>query len=892
MSGEKKLIGAVTGDKSYDKVVSSETQEKTFIKGLGFCGNMPYAGSNAAAVDVKDGKIIRIRPFHFDWKYKPEDMNYWQFKARGKVFESGLKTLLPPYTLGYKKRVYSPNRILYPLKRVDWEPGGENINAKNRGKSKYKRISWDEATTIIKSEVDRISEKYGPCAITSRYGGIHGETKVLHYHWGAWGRLLNYYLPEYTEVGPCGGCSWVGWKVGAYHVWGMGSRQGCMRPQQNCAKDMAEHTDLMLHWASDEERTPLAWDGYQATRLIYWYKELGIKQIYIDPCLNYAAAIHADKWIPVIPNTDAALHLAISYVWMTEDTYDKEYIATHSVGFDKYQDYVLGKVDGVPKTPAWASLRCGVPEWTIKALAREWSSKNTSILIGNGGPQIRGPYAHEPARLQVCNLAMQGLGKPGRHQVNMIEWNHNIGRPDIQLNTNIFPRASILPNLEQACRGNPRTKPASQEICSGIMAETLSRAPETTSWYGTRWLGEGQFVKSSYPGNGKPEIHMLWTDGPCGLACQMDGFNVENVWKDSKIEFFVAQHPWLENDCLYADIILPTNTKLEEEDIGEDIQSGQYPMVMLEGKCIEPLGESKSDFEAVGEVAKKVGIFDKFIENKNDSEWIKLGFDTCGIKDKISWEEFKEKGYYVIPTAPDWEKDPVGMEGFLKDPESNPLETPTGKIEFYSERLAKYFPDDKERPPVPAWVAGGPGWTHDESLWGEKCKKYPMLLVSNHPKWRVHVEHDDISWIREIPSCKVKGFDGYLYEPVWINPHDAASRGIENGDIVKIFNERGAVLGGAIVTERVIQGAVSQDHGARLDEIIPGKLDRGGSNNLISPMGRPSKYTSPGCCSSGYLVEVEKVTIAQMEDWRQKYPEAFARDYEPAYGPLFSGWIE
>jgi trimethylamine-N-oxide reductase (cytochrome c) len=230
------------------------------------------------------------------------------------------------------------------------------------------------------------------------------------------------------------------------------------------------------------------------------------------------------------------------------------------------------------------------------------------------------------------------------------------------------------------------------------------------------------------------------------------------------------------------------------------------------------------------------------------------------------------------------------MAKFVEDPKNNPLETPSGLIEFESVGLKEHFPDDKERPPVPHWVTGGPGWTHDESLVGERAKTYPLLLISNHPKWRVHAEHDDITWLREIPTCKVKGPDGYLYEPIWINPVDAAKRGIVSGDIVKMYNERGAVLGGAYVTDRIIPGALSQDHGARGDPITD-RLDRGGSNNLITP-GKTSSANATGDVSSGFLVELEKVTPNQMEEWKKAYPEAFEREYDPAAGLRFNAWVE
>ncbi len=165
--------------------------------------------------------------------------------------------------------------------------------------------------------------------------------------------------------------------------------------------------------------------------------------------------------------------------------------------------------------------------------------------------------------------------------------------------------------------------------------------------------------------------------------------------------------------------------------------------------------------------------------------------------------------------------------------------------------------------------------------------------MSNHPRWRTHAENDDITWTREIRTCKVKGHDGYMYEPVWIHPDDAAARGIKDGDIVKLINERGTVLGGAIVWERIMPGVTYQDHGARADMISTeagNSIDRGGANNLISPANGTSQNCW-GMATSGYLVDVQKVTAAEMEEWREKYPQAFERDYAPAAGLRYMTWI-
>jgi trimethylamine-N-oxide reductase (cytochrome c) len=293
--------------------------------------------------------------------------------------------------------------------------------------------------------------------------------------------------------------------------------------------------------------------------------------------------------------------------------------------------------------------------------------------------------------------------------------------------------------------------------------------------------------------------------------------------------------------------------------------------------------------EAVLEVAKKLGKYHEVTEGKTVEDWIKYTFEGLGLPELIDWEEFKDKEYYVFPVAKDWENDSPGLRKFYEDPVTNPLKTPSGKLEIYSERLAKNFPDDKERQPIPKWVESSP--MHDERLSSKRTAQYPLLMMSNHGRWRMHAQCDDIPWTREAPTCKVKAWDGYMYEPLWIHPSTAKTRGIKNGDIVRAYNERGSVLGGALVWERIMPGVVYMDHGARVDWIVPGELDRGGAVNLISPNGIVSEHC-PGMATSGYLVEVEKVSMEQMEQWREKYPEAFSRDYDPASGLRFSAWVE
>jgi len=868
-------------------------EEKTFPIGLGFCGY--YADANSSVVNVKDGKIVRIRPLHFDMEYDTKGLNPWKMEAHGKVFEPSVKSLLPPYSLAYKKRVYSPNRILYPLKRVDWDPDGDR-NVENRGKSGYVRISWDEALEIIVNEIKRVQGKYGPYAILSESDG-HGQTKVVHGTHGCATKLLEL-MGGYT-LQTRNADSWEGWYWGAKYAWGM-KAVGQMGPATNVMPDIAENTELLLFWGCDPETTPWAFDGQMASRLCYWFTEVGIKSIYICPDLNYGAAVHADKWIPIRPNTDAALQLAIAYIWITEGTYKKEYVATHTFGFEKFEEYVLGEEDGIPKTPEWAAEITGIPAMTIKALAREWASKRTTIAHGNGGPGIRGAYSTEPGRLEVLLLAMQGLGGPGVHQVKMIEWGLFYN-----LMSTPMPKGVVIPQMSAAHTGslfwpqsvadrlNKRKVGTSSQIVpkqfipKNLIHDAILNPP--ISWYGTTLMtasAEDQLTKYTYPVEGCSEIRMIWTDSPCWITCWNDSNSFIKALRSQKIEFILAQHPWLENDCLFADIILPVSTKFEEQDIAADNMSGQYQVILHEKKCIGNVGEAKSDYEIVCMIAEKLGLLEEYTGGKTVEELIRFGFENSGVQDMITYEEFERKGYFVVPTKPEWKKEPAGLFKFYSDPENNPLNTPSGKIEFYAQRLAEKFPDDRERPPVPHWIEKGEG--HDERLSSERAKRYPLLIMTNHGRWRVHAQCDDITWIREIPTCKVKGADGYSYEPLWISPTDAAARGIESGDVVKVYNERGTVLGGVYVTERIMPGVVYMDHGARYDPIVPGELDRGGAINTITPHNITSK-NSTGMVVSGFLVEVGAVNL---EEIRKKYPEAFKRKYNKNVGLCFNAWIQ
>ena len=360
-------------------------------------------------VYVKDGKIIRITPIEFDNK----DAKSWTIKARGKAFTPPRKTTVSPHTLAFKSMIYSPDRILYPMKRVDFDPKGER-NCQNRGISGYERISWDEALDIVSDEIKRVKREYGPGSIMNGSGS--------HHMWGTLGYWLSARNRFFNSIGftpiAHNPDSWEGWHWGAMHHWGNSMRLGASETY-GTVKDLLKECEMVVFWSSDPESTSGVYGAFEGTLRRQWLKDLGIKLVHIDPYYNHTAALFGGKWLAPRPATGNALALAIAYVWITEDLYDKEYVATRTTGFDQWKDYILGKEDGIPKTPEWQENESAVPAKDVRALAREWGSKKTYLAAGGivgFGSACRCATGTEWARSMVCLMAMQGLGKPG---VNM-----------------------------------------------------------------------------------------------------------------------------------------------------------------------------------------------------------------------------------------------------------------------------------------------------------------------------------------------------------------------------------------------------------------------------------------------------------------------------------------
>jgi len=821
------------------------------------------------SVYVKDGQVVRVRPL----VAKDEHFKPWTIEAGGKSYSPPKKFNLAPMVHSERRRLYSDERIKYPMKRVDFDPKGER-NPQNRGKSPYGRISWDEALDIVSSEIKRVKDTYGGSAI-SGITSSHHNWGIVGYKAGPFARFMN--MLEFTPVldNPD---SWEGWHWGATHTYGFYWRLG-MPEHYDMLTDALQNAEMIVYWSNDPDSTRGTYSGQESSLWRQWLKEKGVKMVFIDPFHNYTAGVMEGKWIAPRMGTDTAMAMAIAYVWITEDTYDKEYVRERTIGFDEFKPYVLGESDGTPKTPEWAAEECDVPARVIRTLAREWAAKRTVLSSGARGGEggaCREAYGTEWARMMVLLQAMQGLGKPGRSI-----WGTTMGAPaDSQT---WFPGYADLAgrmSTSDVASWVP-VNPTKQRLWRLTVPDAVLDPP--VSWYGAGFCGqslEQQFEHFEYPMDGCSEIKLWYRYGGSFIGTMSDTTKWVRMYQSPKLEFVVNQDCWFNSETRMADVILPACTNFERDDVGEFAQCGGYTVhshtgcnfriIVREQKCIEPLWESKSDYQIFSLIAERLGMKEQYTDGgKTEVDWVKAFFDSSDLPKSIDWETFNKQGYYIINAPEDYKPTPA-LRWFA---EGRPCDTPdlnnpkrgtdkaaevgtySGKIEFASESLKAHFPDDPERPVSPRYI---PSW---EGYRSELYDKYPLQLLSPHPRFSFHCHYDKhTDWLDDIPIHRIKK-DGYAWWPARLHPDDATQRGIRNGDIVRLYNDRASVLCIAVVTERVRPGVIHcYASSAKYDPLVPGRadaIDRGGCINMLTPS-RMLSQNAPGMTPNSCLIEIEK----------------------------------
>jgi trimethylamine-N-oxide reductase (cytochrome c) len=770
------------------------------------------------------------------------------------------------------------------MKRADFDPRGER-NCENRGISGYRRISWDEALDTVANEIKRVKRDYGPGSIAS--------STASHHTWGNVGYYLSTHRRFMNAIGATqvipNPDSWEGWFWGAAHHWGNSMRQGGAEGY-GTVEDALKDCEMMVFWSSDPETNPGSYGAFESTVRRQWLQELGVKMVHINPYYDPTAALTGGKWLAPRPDTGNAMALAIAYVWITESLYDRGYVAARTTGFDAWKDYILGKDDNIPKTPEWQEGETGVPAKDVRALAREWGAKKTYLGAGGGGNQLGGACrcatGLEWARSMVCLMAMQGLGKPGINMGNM-----SVGTPmDTRFYFPGYAEGGISGDIEgtasaiylyQRMFQLPAMNTVLQRVPRLNLPEAILEGHTEGYPNNTRTI-EGQFFKFAYPAPGNSGIKMYYKYGGSYIATMNNTNRYVKAYRTPKLEFVVNQSIWMEGETKFADVILPACTNFERWDIGETCNAGGYiihnfnklnhRIITLQHKCIEPLGESKSDYQIFLELSKRLGLSSYFSEGASELDWCKRTYQASDLPRVISWKKLLKKGYYIVPPAREALKAPCAYrwfaEGRKKDiPEPFPLpsdyteeylnglQTQSGKIEFDCSSLKRFDPNDLERPTISKYI---PSWEgpHTRDLY----EKYPLQLLSPHPRFTFHTHQDGKdSIVNDVREHRVL-IKGYYYWIVRISTKDAEKRGIGQEDLVRVFNDRGAVLCAAHITERLPQGVAQSACSSAIYDPMgePGNsVDRAGTINLLTPS-RPIIKKSHSTASNTCLVQIEK----------------------------------
>ena len=845
-------------------------------------GEMRYVNATNGGpvfVYVKDGKIVRMTPIDFD----EEDTEGWTITAKGKQFTPPRRMTLAPYSF-WKSLVYSKDRILYPMKRVDFDPNGER-HPENRGVSGYERISWEEALDIVSKEIIRVRKEHGP--------GTVFHTSGSHHTWGN----IGYYLSASKRFFNCLGAttallnpdSWEGFAWGASHHYGGSARNGGCEPYST-VEDCMKNSDMIVFWSADPETTAGVYAGQEGTVRREWIKELGMKVVHIDPYMNSTACFVPGRWFSPKPGTDAAMAIAIAQVWMEEGTYDKEYVATRTYGFEKWEAYVMGEDDGVVKSPEWQEPITGIPAREVRALAREWAKNKTYLACGgitSFGGAGRHAFGTDWAGAMVCLIFMQGCGKPG---INMggLQYGTPLdtkfwfpGYADGGFSGDfigsgagvaLYNRMPQSPSVNSEYQLIPRLR-----IPEAIMEKKAEAHPMPV------YTVHGQFGVVKYPAPGHEPVKLYYKYGGSHIGTQPQSKRFAQMYRCDSLECVVNQAIWFEGETRFADIILPACTNFERWDIGEAANCGGYieksylqnnwRCCFVQHKCIEPLGESKPDFQIYQEIANRLGLWQVFSEGNTDYDWARRYFEATDLSSRISWRSLLKKGYYVVPPLPEDRRDPVAFnwfaEGRKKDtPELSPLpseyygryneglQTPSGLFEFEAQTLKRFDPNDEEREPLVKWHTS---WEGAES---ELYKKYPLMLISPHSKYSFHTMGDgkdsDINDINEHRRL----IDGFRYWIFRMNPADAAARGLKKDDIIEVYNDRGNVLCALDITERVPAGTVHSYEACA--DYLP--LGEPGGDGVVEKNGCINNLTNKrflvkqahGMSANSCLVEVRK----------------------------------
>ena len=748
---------------------------------------------------IKDGKIIKSEPYQ-------------------KVSE--IENSLQYHT---QDLVYAKDRIKYPMVRKSYLKDPSNPKPHLRGSEEWVKVSYDEAIKLISTQLKKTREDKGVEGVFAgsygwkSSGNMHNSRILLHRFMTATGGF----------VGTAGDYSTGASQVIMPHV--LGTIE--VYEQQTSWPIVLEHSKVVVIWGANPLATlKIAWTSNDEYGLHYFekLKKSGKKIICIDPIKTETCDYLNAQWIAPVPNTDVALMMGIAHTLIETNKFDKNFLEEYTEGFEQFKDYLVGKDDKIAKDASWASKITGIDVETIKELANVFFDNRTMLMSGWG--MQRAHHGEQPHWMLVTLASILGqIGLPG---------------------------GGFGLSYHYSNGGSPTTKGA---IIGGMTASSTAAAGTGQSWLQKTTAFSFPVARIAdallNPGkkidfNGKvityPDIEFIYWVGGNPVVHHQDTNTLAKALK--KPRTIVVHEAFWTPTARMADIVMPATTSYERNDITMTGDYSNLNIVPMK-QAVEKQFEARDDYQIFSDLAKEFGAFEQFTQNKTDVQWIEEFYTKAydqGVKANIKMPNFREF----------WSKNqPITFEilfentqfvrysEFREDPILNPLGTPSGKIEIYSKTIEKMNYED-----CPAH----PTWMEPIEWLGMEKKNAEFAMVSPHPSHRLHSQLSNTS-LRAKYAVNNR-------EPIWINTKDAKAKGIKNGDLVRVFNERGQILTGAIVTDSIKEGVVKVDEGAWYAPAEPGvegSICTNGSPNVLT-IDIPSSKLANGNISHTALVNIEK----------------------------------
>lgn len=729
---------------------------------------------------MENGRLVAVSPFEHD-----RDPN----------------TLID----AWPEMVYAKHRIAQPMVRAGWLNAPRGKPAGVRGEDRFVPVSWDEALDLVVGEVTRIREQHGnPAIFGGSYGWasaglLHHARKLLHrFLWAAGGATMqetNYSFGAAMMLMP--------------HI--VGNLALLAGPLTEW-REIFAHTNTFIafgglpskNWKVDSGGAGLHTFGDVAAQA----RASGIAFTSVAPIRDDGVEAFGATWLPIRPNTDTALILALAYVVNERGGVDRAFLERCCVGGDRFIAYVDGSTDGVPKSPAWAAAITGIPAETIATLAQSLIGKR-SLLTASWALQ-RAENGEQPFWALIALSAM--LGQPG-----LPGGGFGFGYGSVN--------GMGAPAYRTPAHGMPvRAHASDLRIPVARIADMLLDPGGTLHFNGGTMT--------------YPDIRMVYWAGGNPFHHHQDLFRLQRAFQ--RPDTIVVHEPWWTSTAQHADIVLPATTPLERNDIGGTTRD---PFLFAMQRAIEPVGEARDDFAIFGALAERLGVRDAYDEGLDEAGWLHRIYDLAHKRlaerdiAAPSFEEFWSTGYLRMPEP---ESPTTPLIAFREDPAAHPLATPSGKIELFSQKIANFGYDD---------VPGHAVWQEPvEWLGSPLAARYPLHLVSPQPADKLHSQLEGSA---ETRRTKVAGRNDLS-----MHPNDALVRGLTDGAVVRVFNDRGATLAGLRITADIAPGVVRLPTGAWFDPLPgDGRLDVQGNPNAVTRDIGTSRL-GQGCAAQSCLVEV------------------------------------